>query len=256
MQSALYTGRLRHRRYTPVEHFFEYRLFMVWIDLAELDQVFRGRWFWSAHRPALAWLRRADYLGEAHVPLDQAVRDHVERETGMRPLGPVRLLTHLRTFGHCFNPVSFYYCYDPAGERIESVVAEITNTPWKERQAYVLPAHASKAPGEILHFQFGKMFHVSPFMPMQLQYDWRFTIPGSKLAVHMENQAAGETVFDATLMLERREMNGANLAGVLMRFPFVTVQVLFGIYWQALRLWLKRVPIYAHPSKRGTEKVT
>ena len=142
IQSALYVGSLRHRRFAPAPHAFEYRLCMAWLDLAELDRVFRGRWFWSTRRPALAWLRRADYLGDARLPLDQAVRERVALETGVRPAGPVRMLTHLRTFGACFNPVTFYFCYDLSGDNVETIVAEITNTPWNERHAYVLPAGA------------------------------------------------------------------------------------------------------------------
>jgi uncharacterized protein len=251
LHSALYVGRLRHRRFTPALHAFEYRLCMVWLDLAELDRVFRGRWFWSTRGPALAWLRRADYLGDPRLALDQAVRDRVEQETGRRPAGPVRLLTHLRTFGHCFNPVSLYYCYDAAGEQVETIVAEITNTPWNERHAYVLPAPARAAK---LHFRFGKSFHVSPFMPMEIDYDWRFTAPGGRLVVHMENQTAGKTLFDATLALKRREITSASLAGVLLASPFATLGVLRAIYWQALRLWLKRVPFHAHPAKRADGK--
>jgi DUF1365 family protein len=253
MHSALYTGQLRHRRFAPQPHAFGYRLFMVWLDLAELDRVFRGRWLWSTRRPALAWLRRADYLGDARVPLDQAVRDLVERETGVRPAGPIRLLTHLRYFGHCFNPVSFYYCYDPTGRHVETIVAEITNTPWHERYAYVLPAKSAEAPGKQLRFRFGKRFHVSPFMPMDVDYDWRFTSPTERLTVHMINVRGGEALFDATLMLERREISGTSLAGALARFPFMTLGILGAIYWQALRLWAKRFTFHVHPSKRAEE---
>jgi DUF1365 family protein len=250
MHSALYIGRLRHRRFAPRPHAFEYRLFMAWLDLSELDRVFRGRWLWSTRRPAPAWLRRADYLGDPRVPLDEAVRERVTQETGARPTGPIRLLTHLRYFGHCFNPVSFYYCYDAAGESVESIVAEITNTPWNERHAYVLRARDSTAPGGRLRFRFGKRFHVSPFMPMEIDYDWRFTRPGQRLAVHMTNLRDGAPVFDATLALGRREIDGASLAGALVRYPLATLMVQRAIYWQALRLWAKRVPFHVHPAKR------
>jgi uncharacterized protein len=255
MQSALYTGRLSHHRHLPTPHAFEYRMCMAWLDLAELDEVFRGRWLWSTRRPALAWLRRSDYLGDAGTPLDQAVRDRVETETGRRPRGPVRLLTHLRTFGHCFNPVSFYYCYS-ADESLEAIVAEITNTPWNERHAYVLPVDPGQASGNSMRFRFGKSFHVSPFMPMDLDYDWRFSRPDARIAVHMRNRREGETLFDAALSLERREITGANLASALAGYPFATIQVVAAIYWQALRLWMKRIPFHDHPATRTGEKTT
>ena len=256
MHSALYTGRLSHRRRRPVPHAFDYAVCYAWLDLAELDQVFRGRWLWSTRRPALAWMRRADYLGDPAVPLDTAVRDRVAVETGSRPTGPVRLLTHLRTFGHCFNPVSFYYCYDVAGSRVETIVAEITNTPWGERHAYVLPASAGTRDGEGLRFRFGKQFHVSPFMPMDQEYDWTFGEPGEALCVRMVNRGDGARVFDAALALERREVSGTSLAWALARHPFATLNVLRRIHWQALRLWLKRIPFHSHPATRVEEQAT
>lgn len=246
MHSALYTGRLRHRRFAPRPHAFSYAVCMAWLDLAELDTVFRGRWFWSTRRRALAWFRRADYLGDASVPLDEAVRRRVAEAGQPRPAGPIRMLAQLRNYGHCFNPVVFYYCYDAADTRVETVVAEITNTPWGERHSYVLPATAAQ-PGATLEFGFSKDFHVSPFMPMDMAYRWRFGAPGRRLAVYMENARNGESLFDATLALSRREISGPALAGVLLRFPFSTLQVLAAIYWQALRLKLKGAPFHDHP---------
>ena len=240
MNSCLYEGRLRHRRTAPFSHQFTYPIFYAYLDLAELDRVFEGRWLWSARRPALAWFRRADFLGDPGVPLDRAVRDRVEQYAGVRPAGPIRLLTNLRYFGYSMNPVSFYYCFDAAtGARLEWIVAEVNNTPWNERHSYVLAA------SDRLRFQFGKEFHVSPFMPMGQHYDWRFTLPGEALSVHMETFEATRRVFDATLTLERRPISNR----VLATYPWMTLGVMARIYWQALKLWIKGAPFHAHPRR-------
>jgi uncharacterized protein len=249
MHSALYTGRVSHRRSAPRAHAFEYRLFMAYLDLAELGTVFRGRWLWSAHRPALAWFRRADYLGDPNVALDTAVRERVERDTGRRPAGPIRMLTHLRNFGICFNPVTLYYCFNAADTRVETIVAEITNTPWNERHAYVLGEALDEGRGRAKRYRFSKRFHVSPFMEMSLDYDWRFTQPAETLGVRMRNLKEGTQVFETTLALERREISGASLARALLKFPLMTIKVVVAIYWQALRLWLKGLPFHTHPKK-------
>ena len=250
MHSALYFGRVRHRRHAPRAHAFEYRLFMAYLDLAEIGQVFRGRWLWSARRPALGWFRRADFLGDPRVPLDEAVRERVAQATGRRPAGPIRMLTHLRYFGLSFNPVTFYYVFDDADAHVETIVAEITNTPWNERHAYVLADAANEGRGKTRRYRLAKRFHVSPFMPMEIEYDWRFSAPGETLAVHMENIDRTGKLFDATLALERRALDGAGLARALAFFPFMTAKVVAAIYWQALRLWLKRIPFHPHPRKK------
>jgi len=175
------------------------------------------------------------------------VRDLVTMRTGARPTGPIRLLTHLRFFGYSFNPVSFYYCFDEADSRVETIVAEITNTPWKERHAYVLPVTSSEPSEVAWRFRFEKQFHVSPFMPMDMRYDWRFSAPGNGLYVHMENWRDGRSAFDATLSLKREEIGSASLARALTGFPLITTQVTSLIYWQALKLWWKGTPFVAHP---------
>lgn len=250
MQSCIYAGQVRHTRRAPVRHRFRYRVFLMYLDLDELPVVFRRRWFWSADRPAIARFRREDYLGPADRPLADCVRDRVFAETGRRPAGPIRLLTNLAYFGYCFNPVSWYYCFDADGRHVDAIVADVTNTPWGERQSYVLPANDARLRGEVLRFRDEKALHVSPFMPMDMQYEWCFTTPGQRLAIHMANAHKGKRVFDASVVLERREISALSLARTLLRFPAMTASVIGAIYWQALRLWLKGCPVYEHPDKR------
>jgi uncharacterized protein len=255
MHSALYTGSVSHRRRAPRRHLFRYPLFMVWLDLAELGEAFRGRWLWGVERRALAAFWRADHMGDPRLPLDRCVRDLVARATGRTPAGPIRLLTHLRYFGYCFNPVSFYYCYDQAGRAVETIVAEVNNTPWGERHCYVLGAEAARAaavPGTdatpVRRWLSDKQLHVSPFMPMDLQYEWQLSEPAAVLRVHMRCLRSAQPLLDATLTLRRRPLGGAALAATLLRFPWMTLRVISAIHWQALRLWLKRVPYHPHPA--------
>ncbi|RIK67445.1 MAG: DUF1365 domain-containing protein [Planctomycetota bacterium] len=250
MQSCIYEGRVRHRRHAPVRHAFDYGLFLMYLDLAELPALFRRRALWSVERFNLAQFRRGDHHGDPAVPLDTAIRSLVEARTGRRPAGPIRILTHLRYFGYVFNPVSFYYCFDPDDRRVETIVAEINNTPWGEQHCYVLPVSSSATAGAHHRFRLRKDFHISPFMDMNLAYDWRFTEPGRRLAVHMESYDRGKSLLDVTMSMTRRAISGPALARVLARYPLMTARVITAIYWQALRLRLKKVPFFAHPKYR------
>jgi len=243
--SCLYEGTIRHRRAEPGRE-FRHRIALAYVDLDELDTLLGGRL--TRRGPGLLRFRRRDYLGgrRATVALDEAVRARVAQLTGERPAGPIRLLAQLRAFGLCFNPVSFYYCMDPAGERVMQVLAEVTNTPWGERHSYAL---CDRRPGsKVIAGRFDKQLHVSPFHGMDHVYRARASTPGETLSVHIANERAGEVVFEATLALHRRELTRAGAARMSARDPLATARVLALIYGHALGLALAGVRHHPHPS--------
>jgi uncharacterized protein len=241
--SCIYAGAVRHRRFEVRGHEFRHRLALVYVDLDELPQLLRGRLV--RRRPGVVRFRRRDYLGDDSRPLAEAVRDAVQAQAGTRPGGPIRLLTQLRSCGHCFNPVSFYYCFGESGERLEHVLAEVTNTPWGERHAYVLSI-ADRGDATLVGDS-PKELHVSPFMGMDHRYRWRLSAPGQTLSVHIESHRSDGLAFDATLSMRRHELTRTSLTRNTARYPFASMRVLALIYAHAARLKLKGVPIHAHP---------
>jgi DUF1365 family protein len=259
--SAVYEGWIRHRRFEPVEHEFRYRLFLIYLDLDELPHVLDRYPLWSARRPAPAHFRRADFMGDPERPLAECARDAVETQTGARPTGPVRILANLRTLGHVFNPVCFYYCFDPQGERVEAVVADVNNIPWGEHHPYVLARGGRQ--GTVLAQELDKALHVSPLMAMDQTYAFRASEPGARLSVQIESRPVQRVTapydtervtpcrqkqFDATLSMRRRELSGPLLTRMLLRYPAMPLQVVAKIYAQTLRLKLKGAPYFPHPA--------
>ncbi|MCP4079301.1 MAG: DUF1365 domain-containing protein [Planctomycetaceae bacterium] len=254
MNSCIYQGKVLHRRFHPARHAFTYRLFMLYLDLEELDTVFRKRWLWSTRRPNLAWFRRSEHLGDPQVSLSDSVRELIKKRTGETHIGPIRLLTHLRYFGFQMNPVSFFFCYDQQ-EQLQKIVAEVNNTPWGEQHCYVLggehfsPQHVGQR--EMLT----KDFHVSPFLPMDMQYQWRISQTSEKLNIGIANFQQEQRMLNVAMTMKREPLTASNLRKMLIRYPLMTGQVFAGIYWQALRLKWKKVPFFPNPKSTDKEVV-
>lgn len=251
LSSALYIGWVRHRRFSPKRHSFRYRVFMMYLDLDELDKVFCLSPFWSTRKFAPARFCRSDFHGSPNLPLKEALRQTIEQQTGRKHSGPVRMLANLRYFGYNMNPLCTYYCFDPSDTYLEFIIAEVNNTPWGEKHAYVLQCERNETKHE---FQFAKEFHVSPFNPLAMEYRWLSNSPANKLLVHLENWQAEAKIADATLHLQRQPIESRSLNRALIRYPFMTVKVVGAIYWQAMRLWLKKVPYFSHPGNKPKDQ--
>jgi len=249
LKNYIYNGVIRHRRYTPFEHFFSYPLFMVYVDISKVNKILETSLIWNINKPALISFYRKDYHGEPTKPLDKAVRDTIYKKTGKRINGPIRILTHLRYFGFCFNPVSFYYCFNTSDSKLEMIMAEVTNTPWNKRYSYIIDKKMLSGSKKNLVAELEKKLHVSPFWGMDHQYEWLFSEPDESLLVNMKNFKSGMKVFDATLTMKRKALTIKNLLISVLRFPFITLLVVYRIHWQALKLWIKKAPFFPHPSK-------
>jgi uncharacterized protein len=247
MESALYVGKLRHRRFSPRLHAFSYPVYMAFVDIDRLPELMRvspfaayNRWNWTSYH-------ERDHFGDPRRPLRERLARDARLNGVTLPGGSVFLLTHLRYLGYVFNPVSFYYCYAADGA-LELMMAEVNNT-FGEKYNYWLHASNQQPAAVAKRYSTAKHMHVSPFMDMHLRYDWIFAPPGERLVAHMNTLADGQAFFDATLKLQRRPWTRRELHNALVAYPLMTLRVIAAIHWEALRLWLKNVPVFTHPAK-------
>ena len=269
LNSCLYEGVIRHRRRTLPKNSFKFSAFMFYLDLDEIDDVFNGGWFWSNRRFAYASFQRCDHLKQ--FPADRDLKNCVSAvlvENGVDvEIGQVCLLTQLRYCGFRMNPISLYYCFGKTNDRLEAVIAEVNNTPWDEQHVYVIPDHqsasapvgvvaserrTSKRPQRSIKTEkLKKSFHVSPFMHSDMHYRMIYSLPEQKIGVKMENFEAGKKIFDVSMLMHKQPLTKLRLFWMGVRYPVYSVKVFAGIYFQALKLYLKKVPFHPHPKRKS-----
>jgi DUF1365 family protein len=246
IDSGLFVGTLRHRRFTPVAHAFTYPLFMALLDVDRLPELMRVSRVTSYNRWNWASFHDRDHLGDPARALRDRLAVDATRHGIDLPDGRIFLLTHLRYLGYGFNPVSFFYCFD-AAERLQAVLAEVSNTFGGSHNYWLRPEPASRT----FRAAAAKSLYVSPFMPVDLDYAFAFTPPARRLIAHMETVKAGSVCFDATLSLDRRPWSALEIRRALVRYPAMTADVVAGIHWQALKLWWKGVPLVPRVTSDG-----
>lgn len=247
MDSALYSGSLRHRRFAPKAHEFTYPLFMAFLDIDRIPETMRRSRLSSYNRWNWASFDERDHFGNPNISLRKRVEADAQAHGLRLPDGPIFLLTHLRYLGYSFNPVSFFFCYSAAGS-LDIILAEVHNT-FGESHNYWLDQAAAIGNADSLRYRTRKEFHVSPFMSLDHEYEWTFTPPSQALVVHMSMHSPQAPFFDATLTLRRQSWTAPALRSALIRHPWMTAKVIAAIHWQALLLFIKRVPVFTHPSK-------
>ena len=251
MESALYLGKLRHRRFSPRDHQFTYPVLMAFLDVDRLCELMKVSPFSAYNRWNCFAYDERDHFGDPQKPLRQRLQEDAARNGVELPAGKIFLLTHLRYLGYVFNPVSFFYCYDEAGN-LALILSEV-NTTFGEPQNHWLTPESQRPNAAAKRYLTPKHLHVSPAHPMDLEYVWIFTPPGEQIVAHMNTLSDGQPNFDATLQLERRPWNARELAKAMASYPLMTLRVTTAIHWEALQLWVKGVPAPAQSAKLARE---
>lgn len=245
--NSIYTGTISHQRFNPTTNHFNYKYSMIMFDLDDVHKVFTNMMLWSYEKFNLGSFHQNDYF--KNTPrLKKDLEKHLINEN-VHGVNKIFLLTTPRIFGFCYNPVSFYYCF--RNNNLKAIVSDINNTPWNEKFAYT---HKCKTQGGIHAFNFKKEFHVSPFMPMNISYEWSFTEPNDVIIINMNSKNKDGKLFNATMKLKRKALTGLNLNLLLITAPLIPIQSIAKIYWNAFKLFLKKTPFYTHPKKNNVKK--
>jgi DUF1365 family protein len=244
--SAFYTGSIRHRRFHPKQHRFTYRCYMTAIDPDELRELANiSPWFGVNRFAPVSWYRR-DFIRSqpATLSLREAVWLQIHTSGGTlqsSEQGRILQLANLRNFGVHFSPVNFYFAFDRT-DQLCYLLAEVTNTPWLEQQYYLIDLRHPE-PNE-------KVFPVSPFMHLDMKYLWRIRYSPKQILIHIENHT-DEKIFDAMLQLQHQSFERTSAYFLLRYWSVMTLKIVGGIYWQALRLFLKGMPFFGHMTQKG-----
>lgn len=250
MNTAFYVGHLGHVRVKPKRHRFRYPVFMPLVDVDRIEDITDRSPFWGRRWLSVARFVRSDFLGDHHLSIADAVKARIHESTGRHFEGRVLLLANWRYFGLQNNPIACYFCENSESGTLDYIVAEVTNTPWGERHSYVLSVENGTEPFQT---EFDKKLHVSPFHGMAQRYRWFSTTPSDTLSIKLTNLEAGERVFHASLTLRRLPVSAWTALLLLAKFPFETTKVTAAIYWQALILFVRRIPLYAHPKNNSAQ---
>ncbi|MFT6984643.1 MAG: DUF1365 family protein [Psychromonas sp.] len=243
IHSSIYRGEVFHQRFTPREHKFSYKIFFLAIDLDELPLLNKMGPYFKTGRFAPLRFFAPDYLQHKSTITTKDVWDKVSELGGKNKQGRVLFIGQMRCFGLYFSPINSYYCYDQQGQ-LSYLLAEVSNTPWNERHYYLIDLN-NKPVCE-------KAFHVSPFMDMGMNYHWRIKAPADHLNLSIENctqDKAQEKLFRASIVMTRQPFTNKNLLKNLLAIPMMSAKTVLGIYWQALKLYLKGVPYIGHSKK-------
>jgi DUF1365 family protein len=269
MNSCLYECQILHARFTPRPHRFVYRIFLFAIDLDELEALHRKLPPFSHNRANLYSFRDCDFLPTTepvHQPENHLPQPLVDGESSLNARviaylgghgidlagGRVVLVTLPRVLGYLFNPVSFYFCYDRAGAPV-AALAEVTNT-FKEMKPFLL-GHGTQtgSPGKF-HLRVPKNFYVSPFSDVDVAFDFTLRTPNGRLSVQIDDYIGQERTLTSVLTGDRRDLTSARLFWFTLKYPLVTLRVIFLIHWHALRLWLKRIPWFSKSARAAGQR--